>query len=149
MCNACGFHCCAFDDMSGCGCDGCAEPACWSSPLDEEMDGPDFEEERPPDVRTKNFDIAFGTVLENARQISHFIHIDPAVHGGTPVIIGTRVPVYVVVNAVEEFGTVDGAIEEYGLTLDQVNDALQFAANVLESPVASESTRPEDLEFVS
>lgn len=30
MCNACGNHCCGSDEFSGCGCDGCSEPECWS-----------------------------------------------------------------------------------------------------------------------
>jgi len=30
MCNACGFHCCGSDQFTGCGCDHCDEPDCWS-----------------------------------------------------------------------------------------------------------------------
>src|SRR5690606_2336086 len=30
MCNACGFLCCAHDGFSGCGCDDCDCPDCWS-----------------------------------------------------------------------------------------------------------------------
>lgn len=30
MCNACGFQCCAYDGFSGCGCDHCDNPECWS-----------------------------------------------------------------------------------------------------------------------
>lgn len=38
MCNACGFMCCAYDGFSGCGCDHCDEPECWSAEaLDEEF----------------------------------------------------------------------------------------------------------------
>ena len=29
MCNACGFHCCADDSFSRCGCDFCWCEACW------------------------------------------------------------------------------------------------------------------------
>lgn len=28
MCNACGFFCCASDQLGECGCDSCAEVAC-------------------------------------------------------------------------------------------------------------------------
>lgn len=38
MCNACGFHCCAYDGMSGCGCDHCDNPACWSDDEDGDED---------------------------------------------------------------------------------------------------------------
>lgn len=30
MCNACGFLCCASDQMDACGCDHCNFPECWS-----------------------------------------------------------------------------------------------------------------------
>lgn len=44
MCNACGFVCCAYDGFSGCGCDGCDEPECWSDEddFDDESDGEEY-----------------------------------------------------------------------------------------------------------
>lgn len=39
MCNACGFMCCAYDGFSGCGCDHCDNPACWTD--DDDWDGSD------------------------------------------------------------------------------------------------------------
>lgn len=46
MCNACGFLCCGWDLFSGCGCDGCDEPDCWSEDeFDDDDDGYDC---RPP-----------------------------------------------------------------------------------------------------
>lgn len=41
MCNACGFQCCAYDAFSGCGCDSCDEPDCWS---DDELEGDELED---------------------------------------------------------------------------------------------------------
>lgn len=38
MCNACGFLCCGWDTFSGCGCDGCPEPECWSDEEDFDDD---------------------------------------------------------------------------------------------------------------
>lgn len=38
MCNACGFYCCAYDGFSGCGCDHCDEPDCWSDDDDNDFD---------------------------------------------------------------------------------------------------------------
>lgn len=35
MCNACGFLCCAYDGFSGCGCDHCEYPACWTEDDDD------------------------------------------------------------------------------------------------------------------
>lgn len=34
MCNACGNVCCGSDAFSGCGCDGCHNPDCWSDDND-------------------------------------------------------------------------------------------------------------------
>lgn len=39
MCNACGFYCCASDVFSGCGCDHCDCPECWTD--DDEFFGDD------------------------------------------------------------------------------------------------------------
>lgn len=41
MCNACGFFCCAWDGFSGCGCDHCPNPECWSE--EDDLDDPDYE----------------------------------------------------------------------------------------------------------
>ena len=43
MCNACGFICCAWDGMGGCGCDHCSNPACWDD--DEDWDKEEFEDD--------------------------------------------------------------------------------------------------------
>jgi hypothetical protein len=42
MCNACGFYCCASDELGKCGCEHCPDPACW---WDEEDDDLSAEEE--------------------------------------------------------------------------------------------------------
>lgn len=38
MCNACGNMCCGSDMFSGCGCEWCAHPACYSGEDDEDYD---------------------------------------------------------------------------------------------------------------
>lgn len=54
MCNACGFLCCASDEMEGCGCDSCGVLAClpeedWDDSGDDDSDcchhGVPFDEE--------------------------------------------------------------------------------------------------------
>lgn len=35
MCNACGFQCCASDEMYGCGCWTCSDPGCYSLEIEE------------------------------------------------------------------------------------------------------------------
>lgn len=55
MCNACGFQCCAYDGFSGCGCDHCDEPDCWSDDRDEDApDAEDWPEEDWPDAAGLN-----------------------------------------------------------------------------------------------
>jgi uncharacterized protein (DUF433 family) len=90
--------------------------------------------------RPKDFDVPFSSVLENAKQLSLFVDMDSEVLGGTPRVGGTRIPVYRVLNAIDEYGSIDGATIAYrSLTVEQVRDAVQFAAHVLESPVEHEA----------
>jgi uncharacterized protein (DUF433 family) len=54
---------------------------------------------------------------------------------GSPRIAGTRIPVYMIVDAVQHHGTIEGARESYPqLTTAQVREALSFAGAVLEQP---------------
>ena len=88
----------------------------------------------------KDFDISFGSVLET--RIRHYKHIaiDSDIIGGTPRIAGTRIPVYMVLDAVEYYGNLEGALTSYPqLSIEQVKEALSFAAEVLEHPVEYES----------
>lgn len=41
MCNACGFHCCAWDGFEKCGCEDCWCEDCWDDE-DEELYDDDF-----------------------------------------------------------------------------------------------------------
>jgi uncharacterized protein (DUF433 family) len=87
---------------------------------------------QPP---AKNFSVPFSSVLDKARQLSLFVDIDPDVIGGTPRIGGTRIPVHMVLSAVEEYGSISGAVRAYrSLTEDQVRDAIRFSSHVLECP---------------
>jgi uncharacterized protein (DUF433 family) len=54
---------------------------------------------------------------------------------GKPCIVGTRVPVASVLRAIEQYGSVDGAVMCYPhISAEQVKDALYFTQLVLESP---------------
>lgn len=91
-------------------------------------------------VRPKAFDVPFSSVLADARQLSLFIDMDNEVLGGTPRVGGTRIPVYRILNAIDEYGSIDGVRVAYrSLTTEQVRDAIQFAARVLEFPVEHET----------
>jgi uncharacterized protein (DUF433 family) len=88
----------------------------------------------------KDFDVTFSSVLENAAQDFHCIAIDPGILGGTPRIQGTRIPIYMILDAIEHYGDLPGALKSYPhLSLGQVREAVCFAAQVLEHAVDYES----------
>ncbi len=88
----------------------------------------------------KDFDVTFLSVLENAAQHFKCIAIDSEVLGGTPRIAGTRIPVYMILDAIENYGDLEGAIKSYPqLSLEQIKEAVSFAGEVLEYPVDYES----------
>lgn len=88
----------------------------------------------------KDFDMSFSSVLEKAASRYDSIAIDSEVLGGTPRIKGTRIPVYMILDAIEHYGKLTGALKSYPhLTMPQVKDAVCFAAEVLEHPVEYES----------
>jgi|GEM_PF-1102449 len=89
--------------------------------------------------RPKNFSVPFSLVLDRARQLSLFVEIDEEILGGTPRIDNTRIPVYMVLNAIDDYGSIESATRAYRcLTSEQVRDALRFAVHVLESPLEHE-----------
>jgi uncharacterized protein (DUF433 family) len=96
--------------------------------------------DRPPlldrDLGYKDFDIPISDVFYRSLQGRPSIAIDYNILDGTPHITGTRVPVFMVLDAIEFYGNLDGALKSYpNLTLEQVKDAVSFAAAVTEHPV--------------
>ncbi|MGB6678656.1 MAG: DUF433 domain-containing protein [Terriglobales bacterium] len=91
---------------------------------------------REKEFGVKDFDIPVSDVFERSLQGRPSVAIDYNVLGGTPHIIGTRIPVFMILDAVEYHGTLAGALESYPkLTIEQVKDAVSFAAAVTEHPV--------------
>ena len=68
------------------------------------------------------------------------ISADPQVRFGKPVIEGTRVPVSVVVGAMAAGDSADEVAEEYGITLEDVRAALDYAAQRLEEETVRASS---------
>jgi uncharacterized protein (DUF433 family) len=61
------------------------------------------------------------------------ITIDPKIMVGKPVIKGTRIPVYVVLNLLGEGCTFEEIMKEYpDLTKDDILEAIRFAAQFTE-----------------
>lgn len=88
------------------------------------------------ETATKDFDVSFFSVLQSAEQLSLFVESDPKVLRGTPKVKGTRIPVHRVLNAIEEYGSIEATVKVFpSLSATTVQDVLRFAANVLESPV--------------
>lgn len=62
------------------------------------------------------------------------ISIDSRRQEGLPCIVGTRIPVHLVLWAIEQTGSIEGAMRSYpDLTVEQVKDAIYFAEAVLGS----------------
>jgi uncharacterized protein (DUF433 family) len=67
-----------------------------------------------------------------ATEIAPRIVVDPEVRFGKPVIVGTRVPVHVLVAQAAGEMTLEEVASEYGVTLADVQAALAYAARVVE-----------------
>jgi len=64
------------------------------------------------------------------------IVVDPQVMGGKPVIKGTRIPVYFILELLSNEWSVDDILREYPhLTREDVLAALKYAARVLREEV--------------
>ncbi|GCL37435.1 MAG: DUF433 domain-containing protein [Sphaerospermopsis sp.] len=64
-------------------------------------------------------------------EISPYISIDPAIHHGTPVISGTRVPISIIIGSLAGGMSKEEVMEEYELTKTQVEAALSYAADLV------------------
>jgi uncharacterized protein (DUF433 family) len=79
--------------------------------------------------------------FQQARSEYPGISVDPEIMSGAPCIAGTRVPVYMILDAIEYHGSVEGAVRSYPrLTVRQLKDALGFAKSVLECPIDDRSS---------
>lgn len=66
-------------------------------------------------------------------EVAPRIAVDEAVRFGRPVILGTRVPVDVLVGKIASGMSVDEVAEEYGVEPEDVRAALRYAAAILEA----------------
>jgi uncharacterized protein (DUF433 family) len=69
-----------------------------------------------------------------AKQI---VHADPEILGGTPVFIGTRVPVHALIDFLEGGDTIEDFLENYpGVSREQVVAFLEEASQALVATIA-------------
>jgi uncharacterized protein (DUF433 family) len=64
-------------------------------------------------------------------EIAPHITVDPAIHHGTPVITGTRVPAEIIVGSLAGGMSKTEVMAEYDLTQTQVEAALSYAAMLI------------------
>jgi uncharacterized protein (DUF433 family) len=94
--------------------------------------------QRDTDVRY--YSISLVEAFNMAHKEYPSISVDPEVMAGAPCVAGTRIPVYMILDAIEHHGTVEGALESYPrLNIDQVRDAVGFAKLIVECPIGDEA----------
>lgn len=65
------------------------------------------------------------------------VHTDPEILGGTPVFVGTRVPVDALIDFLEGGDTIEDFLENYpGVSRDQVFSFLEEASRALLAEIA-------------
>ncbi|OGM90749.1 MAG: hypothetical protein A3D64_02520 [Candidatus Wildermuthbacteria bacterium RIFCSPHIGHO2_02_FULL_49_9] len=65
------------------------------------------------------------------KQIFKHITVQPGIRFGKPVIEGTRIPVDLIVGKIAGGMTIEALMEEYGLTQEQIQAALRYAAHLV------------------
>ena len=68
---------------------------------------------------------------------NQIIHSDPEILGGTPIFVGTRVPVDALIDFLEAGDTIEDFLENYpGVTREQVFGFLEEASRALVAKIA-------------
>lgn len=87
--------------------------------------------------------LSFADVLDDAAKRCPSVTINPKRLSGVPCISGTRIPVHLVLWAIEQHGSIEGALESYpDLTPQQVKDALYFSKIVMGPHSVLDKTAP-------
>jgi uncharacterized protein (DUF433 family) len=95
----------------------------------------------PSDLRSYALPVA--EAFQAASKQYPSIRVDSEVMAGAPCLRDTRIPVYMVLDAIEYHGNVEAALCSYpSITLQQVKDAIGFAKLVVECPLDDNSTSP-------
>ncbi len=64
-------------------------------------------------------------------EIASQVTLDPAIHHGTPIVAGTRVPIAIVLGSLAGGMSQEEVSREYELTKEQIESVLAFAAEVV------------------
>jgi uncharacterized protein (DUF433 family) len=99
--------------------------------------GRSYEEE----IRSYAVSVAEAFQMANKQYPS--ISVDSEVMAGAPCLQNTRIPVYMILDAIEYYGNIEAATHSYpSISLQQVKDAIGFAKLVVECPLEDDSTSP-------
>ena len=89
------------------------------------------------DIRA--FSLAVSESFQIAAREYPTIKVDPEIMSGAPCVDGTRIPVYMILDAVEHHGSPEAALESYpNLSVEQIMDAIGFAKIVVECPLSDD-----------
>ncbi len=66
------------------------------------------------------------------QEIAPGIEVSPDVVSGAPVLKGTRIPVWAIVRALVDLGSIQEVARAYEVSSKQVEQALNYAADLLE-----------------
>ncbi|MEA5553550.1 DUF433 domain-containing protein [Anabaena cylindrica UHCC 0172] len=66
-------------------------------------------------------------------EISPYISVDSAIHQGTPVITGTRVPISIIIGSLAGGMSKEEVMAEYELSQTQVEAALSYATDLVKN----------------
>lgn len=81
----------------------------------------------------KDFTLSLKEAFSRAEREVSTITSQRGVMGGSPCVKGTRIPVHMVLDAIEYYGTLQGVRQSYPhLTEEQIKDAVRFAKVVLD-----------------
>ncbi len=76
-------------------------------------------------------------MLRGAMDPKQIVHSDPEILGGTPVFVGTRVPVDALIDFLESGDTIEGFLKNYpGVSREQVFAFLEEASHALVAKTA-------------
>ena len=88
----------------------------------------------------RHYSLPLAEVFQTAKQVYPSVSMDVEVMAGAPCIQGTRIPVYMILDAIEYHDSLEGVLESYpGLTIEQVKQAIGFAKLVVECPLGDEA----------
>lgn len=94
---------------------------------------------RPDYNEIRSYSIPVSESFQIAAREYPAIKIDPDIMGGAPCVAGTRIPVYMILDAVEYYGSPEAVVKSYpNLTPEQVKDAIGFAKIVVECPLGDD-----------